>query len=176
MVLTKSEAATLDAGGEPVLMQRILPRLVSAEARRWPTLEFDVHSMPDMPPVLAEQTYVEQIMRNLLTNAAKYGGARGRVEVLGELDGDEVIVRVLIAGLAFRGRRSAAVRHLLPLATGHAPSGRRRDRAVRVEGARGCDGWPDLGRGAGWRRCGAGFALHAVIEPGDDEELADVLA
>jgi PAS domain S-box-containing protein len=101
VVLTKSEAATLDAGREPVLLQRILPRLVSAEARRWPTLEFDVRCATDMPPVLAEQTYVEQIVRNLLTNAAKYGGARGRVEVRGERDGDEVIVRVLDRGPGF---------------------------------------------------------------------------
>ena len=101
VVLTKSESATLDAGREPVLLQRILPRLVSAEARRWPALQFDVRSTPDMPPVLAEQTYVEQVVRNLLTNAAKYGGAEGRVEVLGENDGEEVIVRVLDRGPGF---------------------------------------------------------------------------
>jgi PAS domain S-box-containing protein len=101
VVLTKSEAATLDAGGEPILLQRILPRLVAAEAHRWPTLEFDVHCTLDLPPVLAEQTYVEQVVRNLLTNAAKYGGAEGRVEVRGELDGDEVVVRVLDRGPGF---------------------------------------------------------------------------
>ena len=101
VVLTKSEASTLDAGREPVLLQRILPGLVSAEARRWPALEFDVRCTVGMPPVMAEQTYLEQIVRNLLTNAAKYGGAEERVEVIGESDGDEVVVRVLDRGRGF---------------------------------------------------------------------------
>ena len=101
VVLTKSEALTLDAGREPVLMQRILPGLVNAEARRWPTLDFDVRCSVGMPPVMAEQTYIEQIVRNLLTNAAKYGGAEGRIEVIGEEVGDEVVVRVLDRGRGF---------------------------------------------------------------------------
>jgi len=101
VVLTKSEAATLEAGREPVLMQRIIPRLVEAEASRWPMLAFDVSCRPAMPPVYAEQTYVEQIVRNLLTNAAKYGGAEGRVEVIGDYDADEVIIRVLDRGPGF---------------------------------------------------------------------------
>ena len=101
VVLTKSEASTLDAGREPVLMQRVLPGLVSAEARRWPTLDFDVRCSVGMPPVMAEQTYIEQIVRNLLTNAAKYGGAEGRIEVIGEEVGDDVVVRVLDRGRGF---------------------------------------------------------------------------
>ena len=101
VVLTKSEASTLDTGREPVLMQRILPGLVDAEARRWPALDFDVRCSVGMPPVMAEQTYIEQIVRNLLTNAAKYGGAEGRIEVIGEEVGDEVVVRVLDRGRGF---------------------------------------------------------------------------
>jgi two-component system sensor histidine kinase KdpD len=50
---------------------------------------------------MAEQTYVEQIVRNLLTNAAKYGGAEGRIDVIGEDVGDEVVVRVLDRGRGF---------------------------------------------------------------------------
>ena len=101
VVLTKSEAASLEASHEPVLMQRIIPGLVAAEASRWPALQFDVSCRPAMPPVYAEQTYVEQIVRNLLTNAAKYGGAEGRIEVVGDYDADEVIVRVLDRGPGF---------------------------------------------------------------------------
>jgi PAS domain S-box-containing protein len=101
VVLTKSEAATLEAGRELVLMQRIIPRLVAMEASRWPTLVFDVSCRPAMPPVYAEQTYIEQVVRNLLTNAAKYGAAEGRIEVVGDYDADEVIVRVLDRGPGF---------------------------------------------------------------------------
>jgi PAS domain S-box-containing protein len=101
VVLTKSEASTLETGREPVLLQRTLPRLVAAEARRWPTLTFDVDCTPDMPPVVAEQTYVEQVVRNLLTNAAKYGGAQGRIELVARHIDGEVIVRVLDRGPGF---------------------------------------------------------------------------
>ena len=177
VVLTKSEAATLDAGREPVLMQRILPRLVSAEARRWPTLEFDVHSMPDMPPVLAEQTYVEQVVRNLLTNAAKYGGAQGRVEVLGERDGDEVIVRVLDRGPGFPEGDAARlfdIYYRSPQVTRRA-AGAGIGLFVSKALVDAMDGriWAAERDGGGAE---FGFALNAVIEPGDDDELADVLA
>jgi PAS domain S-box-containing protein len=177
VVLTKSEAATLDAGREPVLMQRILPRLVSAEARRWPTLEFEVHSMPDMPPVLAEQTYVEQVVRNLLTNAAKYGGAQGQVEVLGERDGDEVIVRVLDRGPGFPEGDAARlfdIYYRSPQVTRRA-AGAGIGLFVSKALVDAMDGriWAAERHGGGAE---FGFALHAVIEPGDDEELADAVA
>ena len=101
VVLTKSESASLEAGREPVLLQRVVPRLVATEARRWPGLEFRTSCPASLPPVLAEQTYVEQVVRNLLTNAAKYGGSAGTVEVEAGTEGDEVVVRVLDRGPGF---------------------------------------------------------------------------
>ena len=101
VVLTKSEAATLEAGREPVLLQRMLPRLAGAEARRWPALGFHVDVDDALPTVLAEPTYVEQIVRNLLTNAAKYGGTAARIDVVARVEGDEVVVRVLDRGPGF---------------------------------------------------------------------------
>jgi signal transduction histidine kinase len=86
---------------EPVLVQRFLPRLVAAEARRWPALEFAVEYADDLAPVIAEPTYVEQVVRNLLTNAAKYGGATGRVDVTATAEDDEVVVRVMDRGPGF---------------------------------------------------------------------------
>jgi two-component system sensor histidine kinase KdpD len=101
VVLTKSESASLEAGREPVLLQRVVPRLVATEARRWPALKFHTSCPASLPPVLAEQTYVEQVVRNLLTNAAKYGGSAGTVEVEAGTEGDEVVIRVLDRGPGF---------------------------------------------------------------------------
>jgi PAS domain S-box-containing protein len=101
VVLTKSEAASLEVGREPVLLQRMLPRLVAAEARRWQALEFRVEVPADLPTVLAEPTYIEQIVRNLLTNAAKYGGSAGPIDVIATLEGDDAVVRVLDRGPGF---------------------------------------------------------------------------
>jgi K+-sensing histidine kinase KdpD len=173
VVLTKSEAATLDAGREPVLLQRILPRLVSAEARRWPTLEFDVQCTTDMPPVLAEQTYVEQIVRNLLTNAAKYGGARGRVDVRGERDGDDVIVRVLDRGPGFPeddASRLFDIYYRSPQVTRRAAgAGIGLFVSKALVDAMGGRIWAGERNGGGAE---FGFALPAVVEPGDDEAAA----
>jgi signal transduction histidine kinase len=49
---------------------------------------------------MADPTYLEQIVRNLLTNAAKYGGSGAAIEITVELDeaSDEVVVRVLDDG------------------------------------------------------------------------------
>ena len=102
VVLTKSESSSLETGREPVLVQRLLPRLVSAEGRRWPALAFGVECAPGLPPVLAEQTYLEQVVRNLLTNAAKYGGSTGRVDVTATHEGDAVAIRVLDRGPGFQ--------------------------------------------------------------------------
>jgi two-component system sensor histidine kinase KdpD len=51
--------------------------------------------------VAADATYVEQVVRNLLSNAAKYAGAGARVEALVEAAGDEVLVRILDDGPGF---------------------------------------------------------------------------
>ena len=100
VVLTKSEAEALEVGREPSLLQRVLPRLVAAEARRWPSVDFAVDVPVNLPAVLAEPTYIEQIVRNLLTNAAKYGDG-GRVDVVVREEHDEVVVRVLDRGPGF---------------------------------------------------------------------------
>ena len=73
LVLSRVEREGLAIEREPILLQRLLPRVVSAEAMRWPGSKFELDIKPDLPPVAAEETYVEQVVRNLLTNAAKYG-------------------------------------------------------------------------------------------------------
>jgi signal transduction histidine kinase len=74
LVLSRVEREGLAIEREPILLQRLLPRVVSAEAMRWPAAKFELDIRPGLPPVAAEETYVEQVVRNLLTNAAKYGG------------------------------------------------------------------------------------------------------
>lgn len=87
--------------GEPVLMQRLLPRVVQSEDGRWPGVAFGLRIAPGLPTVNADPTYVEQIVRNLLSNAAKYGGLNSTVTIEAEPGDDEVIVRVLDDGPGF---------------------------------------------------------------------------
>lgn len=85
-------------GREPVLLQRVVPAIVAAEHAHWPGVRFDVSIPAGLPPVMGDGGYVEQVVRNLLTNATKYGGPDARVAVTLEDGGDEVILRVLDEG------------------------------------------------------------------------------
>jgi len=89
-----------DVGREPVLLQRVVPGVVASEEERWPEVKFTINVQPGLPTVMADPTYLEQIVRNFLTNAAKYGGAGARISVFVELDegSDEVVVRVVDDG------------------------------------------------------------------------------
>jgi PAS domain S-box-containing protein len=90
-----------DIGWEPVLLQRLVPRVVESEESRWPSVSFVLDIQPDLPTVTADQTYVEQVIRNLLTNAAKYGGSGSTVTIRAEAGDGEVLVRVLDDGPGF---------------------------------------------------------------------------
>jgi len=90
-----------EIGWEPVLLQRLLPRVVESEQHRWPGVTFATDIAPGLPTVTADPTYVEQVVRNLLSNAAKYGGAGSTVTVIGEGGDHEVRIRVLDDGPGF---------------------------------------------------------------------------
>jgi PAS domain S-box-containing protein len=90
-----------DIGREPVLIQRLLPRVVESEDGRWPGVSFELQIASGLPTVSADPTYVEQVVRNLLSNAAKYGGLDSTVVIQAERGDDEVVVRVLDNGPGF---------------------------------------------------------------------------
>jgi signal transduction histidine kinase len=89
-----------DAGAEPVLLQRLLPAVIASEEGRWPGVTFELSLPSGLPTVIADATYVEQVVRNLLSNGAKYGGT-GSVSVEVEATPDEVLVRILDDGPGF---------------------------------------------------------------------------
>lgn len=90
-----------EIGREPVLIQRLLPRVVRSEDGRWPGVTFTLQIASGLPTVSADPTYVEQVVRNLLSNAAKYGGLNATVVIGAERGESEVIVRVLDDGPGF---------------------------------------------------------------------------
>ena len=81
-------------GSRPVLLDRIIKQLVEREKALWPEVTIKLASTGPVQMVAADEEYLAQIMRNLLSNAAKYSGPGSTVEVSLE-DGDgEVLVRV----------------------------------------------------------------------------------
>lgn len=106
IALTRFGEEEGDVGNEPVLLQRVLPGVVRSEELRWPGVAFELRVPPGVPTVVADPTYVEQVVRNLLSNAAKYGGAGSVVETVVEAADGEVLVRILDNGPGFPGEEA----------------------------------------------------------------------
>jgi PAS domain S-box-containing protein len=98
LVLTRVERGGLDIGSEPVLLRRVLDQVVASESARWPNVRISLHADLDLPVVLGDATYVEQLARNLVANAAKYGGGEGEIEIEATHNDVTVEVRVLDHG------------------------------------------------------------------------------
>jgi PAS domain S-box-containing protein len=98
IVLARAERGADAISLEPVSLDRVAERVVATIAAAWPELEFRFQPSPGGHPVLADQTYVEQLLRNLLTNAAKYAHSGRVVEVEVEHADGESTVRVLDRG------------------------------------------------------------------------------
>ena len=84
--------------GEPVLLQHLIAPVVASESARWGRVEFETRLPPNLPAVFGERTYVEQVLRNLISNAGKYGTPGTTATVEAEETDDEVLVRVLDRG------------------------------------------------------------------------------
>lgn len=101
VALTRYGEGALEIGSEPVLLQRVLPAVVRSEEGRWPGGRFELALEPDLPPVAGDATYVEQVVRNLLANAMKYGGPEAIARIVAADAAGEVQVRVLDNGPGF---------------------------------------------------------------------------
>ena len=65
----------------PVLIDRIIPQLVERERSLWPEVSIELVANGPVQMVAADEEYLAQIMRNLLSNAAKYSGPGSTVTV-----------------------------------------------------------------------------------------------
>ncbi len=104
LVMTRVERGMVEIGTEPVLIQHLLAKVIAGSPGRWGGAHISLHVGERLPAVSGDSTYVEQIVRNLLTNALRYGqGAERGIEVrVGEED-DCVAVRVLDRGEGLGG-------------------------------------------------------------------------
>jgi K+-sensing histidine kinase KdpD len=101
VAMSRFGEGALEIGSEPVLLQRVLPAVVRSEEGRWPGGRFELALVPDLPPVSGDATYVEQVVRNLLANAMKYGGPDAVAMITATEAPGEVQVRVLDNGPGF---------------------------------------------------------------------------
>ena len=106
LVMTRVERGGLQLANEPVLLQRVLAAAIRLETAHWPDTRFLLRGPADMPAVAGDATYVEQVARNLLSNAAKYSPSGTPVEVRLDAGDGEVIVRVLDRGGGFQSEEA----------------------------------------------------------------------
>ncbi|HUP83915.1 MAG TPA: ATP-binding protein [Candidatus Limnocylindria bacterium] len=104
LVLTRLEqGGAIKAAREPVLIQRVLSAVVEHESRRWPDRSLRLDIQPDLPPVMGDQLYLEQVVRNLVSNALKYSSSEAPVEISASAIDGEVEVRVRDRGIGLPG-------------------------------------------------------------------------
>jgi signal transduction histidine kinase len=67
---------------EPLLLEPVITRVARSFGEKRPERQL-ILDLPDSPPpVMGDNTYLEQVLTNLLTNADKYGGASEPIEVI----------------------------------------------------------------------------------------------
>lgn len=94
LVLSRFERGRLEMSMEPVLVNRVVEGAARRVADVAPRLALQIRTDVDVPPVAADPTYLEQVLRNLVSNAVKYAGEAAHVLIdVASADG---IVRVRV--------------------------------------------------------------------------------
>ncbi len=102
LVMTRVERGMVDIADEPILLQHLLVSVVQAFEARVPDASVALKIGERLPAVRGDATYIEQVVRNLLTNAIRYGaGLEKGIEVQASDEGGQVSVRVLDNGSGF---------------------------------------------------------------------------
>jgi signal transduction histidine kinase len=101
LVMTRSERGILELASEPVLLQRVAAAAIRLEQPRWPDTRFVLSGPADLPAVAGDALYVEQVVRNLLSNAARYGGRSNEVEIVLVENAEGLAMHVLDRGKGF---------------------------------------------------------------------------
>jgi PAS domain S-box-containing protein len=98
LVLARAERHADLGGREPVLLRPLLSRVIADKRRRWPGSQLEFEVEPGLPPVSGDEASIELILRNLISNALKYGSPTGVVEVTATRSGEMVSVAVIDDG------------------------------------------------------------------------------
>jgi signal transduction histidine kinase len=98
LVLSRAEGGGLVLARDPLLISHVLQRAVDGESARWPSHRFELVVSPALPLVLGEDLYLEQVVRNLVSNAAKYSPVGTTVTTSAVSEDDGVAVRVADEG------------------------------------------------------------------------------
>ena len=98
LVLSRAEGGRLELADEPVLVAHAVRNAVDSERMRSPDRSITVDIPGDLPIVLGEHLYLEQVIRNFVSNATKYSPPGTTIRVVASSEDAGVAVRVIDAG------------------------------------------------------------------------------
>ncbi len=98
LVMSRAEGGQLEVAANPIATGPLVRAIVAGERAHHPNHRFTVDAPPHLPVVLGEDVYVEQVLRNYLSNAAKYGPPDTTIRVTVTSESEGVAVRVIDAG------------------------------------------------------------------------------
>ncbi len=101
LVLSRAEGGQLVVALEPVIIGHLVRRAMESEAAHATEHTFHLEAEPGIPLVNGEDTYIGQVVRNLLGNAAKYSPSGTAVRITISAEDDGVAVRVIDEGPGF---------------------------------------------------------------------------
>lgn len=88
LVLSRAEGGRLEVADDPLIVGHVIRAAVLGERERSDGHVFELSVAPGLPLVLGDSTYVEQVLRNYLSNAVKYSPAGSIVRTAAiELEG-----------------------------------------------------------------------------------------
>lgn len=92
--ITRLEAGALNIRADRVEIGELVETALRRAARLLARHRVEIDLSPDLPPVRADSVLLEQVIFNLLDNAAKYSGPGSLVRISAERAHDEVLIRV----------------------------------------------------------------------------------
>ena len=84
---------------EPLLIRRIIEKLAEDHRSRYPHRDIRLQAPEALMPVTAAEVYVEQVIRNLLSNAEKYSPPQEPIDVVIEPRGAGIGISVMDRGI-----------------------------------------------------------------------------
>lgn len=94
LALTRGSATDQESEMEPQRLQHSFDAAIAEHTHLHPGSEVRLRLAPDLPVVYGEPTCLDQMVTNLLSNAAKYGAAREPITIAAEPWGSRVLVSV----------------------------------------------------------------------------------
>jgi len=101
VILARVERGADFFDARPVLVQRLLASVIDRERALWPSLTISFSAHGTVPVVSGDEDQLAQVMRNLISNVAKYAGDQARVEVAVRYEAPWVRVTVRDDGPGF---------------------------------------------------------------------------